>query len=257
MKPVNQLRFAVNDRIDNLDVNPTHIPLSLLGEFQKDVADFLKGSNRDIDPTKVMVALEEGSLSLVASGLLTANSLWSDIEHLQSMGSLNLIDPKRAAVMERWQNAAQKNPNRKYSISEASSHISLNIDSSSSYKRTQDAWVYVEKYLHGRVVDMGGKTKANVHIELDSGETLIISSTQDLLEQGEKNRLYRSALLHITAEENLSTGKLRNYKLLAFENYQPSYNENEFNTMVERGTKAWEGISDANQWLETLRGNHV
>lgn len=257
MKPVNQLRFAVNDRIDNLDVNPTHIPLSLLGEFQKDVADFLKGSNRDIDPTKVMVALEEGSLSLVVSGLLIATSLWPDLEYLQSMGSLNLIDPKRAAVMERWQNAAQKNPNRKYSISEASSHISLNIDSSSSYKRTQDAWVYVEKYLHGRVVDMGGKTKANVHIELDSGETLIISSTQDLLEQGEKNRLYRSALLHITAEENLSTGKLRNYKLLAFENYQPSYNENEFNTMVERGTKAWEGISDANLWLETLRGNHV
>ncbi|MCK5355192.1 MAG: hypothetical protein KAJ63_08745 [Methyloprofundus sp.] len=69
--------------------------------------------------------------------------------------------------------------------------------------------------------------------------------------------MYRSALLHITAEENLSTGKLRNYKLLAFENYQPSYNENEFNTMVELGTKAWEGITDANLWLETLRGNHV
>jgi len=257
MKPVNQLRFAVNDRIDNIDVNPTHIPLSLLGEFQKDVADFLKGSSRDVDPTKVMVALEEGSLTLVASGLLIANSLWSDIEHLQSMDSLNLIDPKRATVLERWQNAAQKNLNRKYSISETFSHISLNIDSSSSYKRAQDAWVYVEKYLHGRVVDMGGKTKANVHIELESGETLIISSTQDLLEQGEKNRLYRSALLHITAEENLSTGRLRNYKLLAFENYQPSYNENEFNTMVEQGTKAWEGISDANLWLETLRGNHV
>ncbi|MCK5355193.1 MAG: hypothetical protein KAJ63_08750, partial [Methyloprofundus sp.] len=78
-------------------------------------------------------------------GLLLANSLWSDIEHLQSMDSLNLIDVKRAAVMERWQNAAQKDPNRKYSISETSSLISLNIDSSSSYKRTQDAWVYVEK----------------------------------------------------------------------------------------------------------------
>jgi hypothetical protein len=257
MSPVNQLRFSVNDRIDNIDVNPARIPLSLLGEFQKEVADFLKGSSRDIDPSKVMISVEEGSLTLVASGLLLANSLWSDIEHLQSMGSLNQIDVKRAAVMERWQNAAQKNTNRKYSISETSSHISLNIDSSSSYKRIQDAWVHVEKYLHGRIVDMGGKTKANVHIELESDETLVISSTQDLLEQGDKNRLYRPALLHITAEENLSTGELRNHKLLAFENYQPSYNESEFNTMVEKGTKAWEGVSDSNQWLETLRGNHV
>lgn len=257
MNPINQLRFAINDRIDNIDVKPSHIPLSLLGEFQKDVADFLKGSSRDVDPAKVMIALEEGSLALVASGLVLAHSLWSDIEHLQSMDSLHLIDPKRATVMERWQNIAQKNPNRRYSISDTPSRILLNIDSLSNFQRIQETWVYVEKYLHGKVVDMGGKTKANVHIELENGESLIIASTQDLLEKGEQNRLYRPALLHITAEENLSTGKLRNYKLLAFENYQPSYNENEFNTMVERGTKAWESISDGNLWLEMLRGNQV
>ena len=255
MNPINQLRFTVNDRIDSIDVSPAHVPLSLLGEFQKDVVEFLKGSSRDVDPSKVMVSLEEGSLALVAGGLTLAYSLWSDIEHLQSSDSLNLIDPKRAIVMERWQNTAQKKPNRHYSISEASSHISLSIDSSSNFQRIQETWVYVEKYLHGKVVDMGGKTKANVHIELENGESLTIATTQDLLEQLEQNRLYRPALLHITAEENLSTGKLRNYKLLAFENYQPSYNESEFNTMVERGTKAWEGIPDGNLWLETLRGN--
>ena len=257
MKPINQLRFAVNDRIDNIDVKPSHISLSLLGEFHKDVADFLKGSSRDVEPSDVMVALEEGSFALVASGLVLAHSLWSDIEHLQSVSSLHLIDPKRATIMERWQKNAQKNPNRQYSISDTSSHISLSIDSLSSFQRTEETWVHVEKYLHGKIVDMGGKTKANVHIELENGESLIIASTQDLLEQGEKNRLYRPALLHITAEENLLTGKLRNYKLLAFENYQPSYSESEFNTMVERGTKAWEGISDGNLWLETLRGNQV
>ena len=257
MNPINQLRFAINDRIDNIDVKPSHIPLSLLGEFQKDVADFLKGSSRDVDPAKIMIALEDGSLALVASGLVLAHSLWSDIEHLQSMDSLHLIDPKRATVMERWQNIAQKNPNRRYSISDTPSRILLNIDSLSNFQRIQETWVYVEKYLHGKVVDMGGKTKANVHIELENGESLIIASTQDLLEKGEQNRLYRPALLHITAEENLSTGKLRNYKLIAFENYQPSYNENEFNTMVERGTKAWESISDGNLWLEMLRGNQV
>jgi len=257
MNPINQLRFAVNDRIDSIDVSPEHIPLSLLGEFQKDVVEFLKGSSRDVDPSKVMVSLEEGSLALVASGLALAYSLWSDVEHLQSNDSLNLIDPKRAIVMERWQNTAQKKPNRHYSISETSSHISLSIDSSSNFQRIQETWVYVEKYLHGKVVDMGGKTKANVHIELENGESLTIATTQDLLEQLEQNRLYRPALLHITAEESLSSGKLRNYKLLAFENYQPSYNESEFKTMVDRGTKAWEGIPDGNQWLETLRGNNA
>jgi len=27
--------------------------------------------------------------------------------------------------------------------------------------------------------------------------------------------------------------------------------------MVERGTKAWEGIPDGNQWLERLRGHNA
>jgi len=104
---------------------------------------------------------------------------------------------------------------------------------------------------------MGGKTKANIHLELEDGTSLIIAATQELLEQSEQNRLYRPALLHVTAEENLSTGELRNYNLLNFENYHPSYNEDEFNRMVERGTKAWENIPDGNAWLETLRGNHT
>ncbi|MGD0961298.1 MAG: hypothetical protein ABSB19_15935 [Methylomonas sp.] len=41
MKPSNQLRFAVNDRINDVDVSPSLVPLALLGEFQKDVSEFV------------------------------------------------------------------------------------------------------------------------------------------------------------------------------------------------------------------------
>jgi hypothetical protein len=118
--------------------------------------------------------------------------------------------------------------------------------------------VYVEKYLHGTIVDMGGNTNPNVHLKLGNGVKLpLIVSTQDLLAQGEQNRLYRPALLHVTAEENLLTRELRNLNLLAFEDNQPSYNDDEFNQMVERGTKAWADVPDATAWLENLRGNHA
>lgn len=133
----------------------------------------------------------------------------------------------------------------------------VNTKKPSDLCKTEDTWVHVEKYLHGKIVDMGGKTKASIQLELEDGALLIIATTQKLLEQSEKNYLYRPALLHVTAEENLSTGELREYKLLSFENYQPSYNEDEFNRMVERGTKAWKNVPDGNTWLETLRGNQV
>jgi hypothetical protein len=189
--------------------------------------------------------------------LLAANTLWADLEHLKSSDSLSLIDSKRASVVERWQSAAQKNPHRRYSVADQSAQVSFLIDSTSNFRRIEDAWVHVEKYLHGIVVDMGGSAKANVHLKLENGDTLIIASTQDKLARGEQNRLYRPALLHVSAEENLLTGELRNLNLFDFEVHQPSYDDDEFNLMVERGTKAWADVPDATAWLETLRGNQA
>jgi hypothetical protein len=257
MNPTDQLRFAVNDRINGDEVSPSHVPLALLGEFQKDVSEFLKGSNRDVDPSKVLLSIENGSLAFVATGLLAASTLWADLEHLKFADSLSLIDSKRASVVERWQSVAQKNPHRRYLVADQSAQVSFSVDSTSNFRRIEDAWVHVEKYLHGNVVDMGGSTKANVHLKLENGVTLTIASTQDKLAEGEQNRLYRPALLHVTAEENLLTRELRNLILLDFEAHQPSYDDDEFNLMVERGTKAWADVPDATAWLETLRGNQA
>ncbi len=127
MNPSNQLRFAVNDRINDAEIKPSHVPLALLGEFQKDVSEFLKGSSQDVDPNKDLVSIEEGSLALVATGLLSAVTLWTDLEHLKSTDSLNLIDSKRASVIERWQLVAQKNPYRRYSVADQSTQHQTSV----------------------------------------------------------------------------------------------------------------------------------
>lgn len=254
MKPINELRFAVSDRINDVEVGPKHVPLALLGEFQKDVSEFLKGSGRDVDPMQVQVSVEEGSLAFVASGLIAATTLWADLEHLKSPDSLGLIDSRRASVVERWQSAARLNPNRRYAVLEQDKKAVFSVDYSTNYQRVEDAWVSVEKYLHGKIVDWGGKTKANVHLELENGKTLTVESSQNLIAQEEHNLVYRLALLHVTAEENLTTGDLRNLRLLAFEHHQPAYDEDEFKRMVERGTQAWADVADSAAWVETLRG---
>lgn len=254
MQPVNELRFAVSDRIQDADVGPKHVTLSLLGEFQKEVGEFLKGSGRDVDLAEVLVSVEDGSLALFASGLLAASTLWADLESLKSPDSLGQIDIKRAAVVERWQTAARQNPKRKYRVADSASHVHLSVDSTSDFRRIEEVWVHVEKYVHGRVVDWGGKNKPNVHLEMDGGDTLIVAASQEMLANEQQNRLYRPALLHISAEENLLNGKLRSPRLLAFEVHQPAYDEGEFQKMVKRGTAAWSGVPSATEWLEDLRG---
>lgn len=253
MEPLNALRFAVSDRINDAEVGLKHVPLSLLGEFQKDVTEFLRGASRDIDPAEVLVSMEDGSLALVATGLMAATTLWADLTRLETQDALSRIDPKRAAVIERWQSSSRQNPHRVYRVADVDERLNWLISHETSFRKVEDPWVAIEKYVHGRIVDWGGKVRVNVHLEMDDGTVLKISATQDLLAREELNRLYRPALLHIAAEENLLTGMIRNPRLLSFESHQPVYEEAEFDEMVRRGTAAWSGVSDATAWLEDLR----
>ncbi len=257
MNMLNELSFALSDRIQNVEVGPEHIPLNLLGEFQSEVADFLRGSVRDVNAADIMIAIKPGSLMFVATGLLAVTSLWQDLTQLQSPDALDRIDPKRAAVVERWQAAARKSPKRSYSITDADVQHRLTVDATSRFSRSTDSWVLVEKYVHGRVVDLGGKNKANVHMELDNGMPLIVTATHDQLAKEPENRLYKTALLHITAEENLRDGSLRNSKLIAFEAQAPGFDEGAFRDMVRRGTQAWADVPDTTTWLNELRGGHA
>lgn len=255
MEPTDILRFSLNDRINNAEVGPAHVPLALLGEFQRDVSDFLRGSNKEIDPAEVPVSIESGSLVIAASGLLAATSLWIDVAQLQHPAALGLIDPKRAAVLEHWQAAARKYPHRSYRVADKDGRWAVQVSADSDFRNQIEAiWVAVEKYVEGTVVDWGGANKANVHMRVQGGKVLTIAASQQLLADEELNRLYRPALLRVSAEENLKTGDLRNLNLLAFEADRPGWNETAFNKLVEKGTQAWADVSD--DWLEDLRSGN-
>jgi hypothetical protein len=251
MEPKNSLTLAVSDRLNDVDVGPSHIPLALLGEFQKDVAEFLRGASKDVDPAKVIVSIEPGSLALVATGLLAASGLWKDLDYLEHTHSIAQIDSKRAKVIMRWQAAARANPDRKYRLADSTGDTVLSVTADSDFHRSDDVWVHAEKYLFGLIVDMGGTANPNIHIKIDDGRTLTVWASQDQLSESEKNRMYREELLHVSAQENLLTGELRNMRLIAFQSYKPRFDEAEFDEMVARGTRAWSDVDD--NWLESFR----
>ncbi len=252
MKLANELHFVFRDRVNNIDVGPKHVPLNLLGEFQKDVSDFLRGSSRDLDPAQVSVSIEDGSLRLVTAGLSTATTLWSDLQALQKK-SFEQVDPLRVAVIERWQAASRQHSDRAYLVNGSEASVRLEINASTSFAKTDETWVAVEKYIRGKVLSWGGKHKASVQIEMEDGTPLRIEASRTLLGNEETNRLYKTALLHIRAEENLLTGAIRNPRLLAFEPHRPAFDEAEFQEMVNKGTAAWADVPNATEWLENLR----
>jgi len=254
MKSTKALRFILQDRINNNDVGLGYMPFKLLGEFHQNVGDFLRGSKTDINLDEVNLSIESGSLILQATGLDAKSSLWADVQALVSSNSLETIDPKRAEIFEYWQLQAKNNPARSYSLNDDANTLQVTVNASSGFRQRADVWVAVEKYLYGQILRWGGKTRSSIYFETDDGKTITVAASQALLEQEEKNLLYKTVMLHVTAEENLISGQLRNYRLLAFKQHQPTYNETEFSEMVRKGTKAWSGVPNATKWLEDLRG---
>ena len=105
----------------------------------------------------------------------------------------------------------------------------------------------MERYVLGRVVDIGGSTEANVHLVLeDTGKRIKATSTEEYLrDQRERTICITKVQLQIAAHENIQTGELRDVRLLAFVGEGPSYDERELEALIEKGTRAWSDVPDS------------
>lgn len=247
-----RLELVLDDVVDGKAVTPSSMPVGLLNQFHEQVARFLKGSHADVRLDSLRVSIEAGSYKLVLPTMALVSGLASDIALLGS-GNVDDMDAKRAAVIEEWQKSAQRVQTRRY-VLQVDPAKPVYIHAGSRFERHDNAmWVAVEKYIHGQVVDLGGK-KPNLHLQLADGTMLKINTDQDQVLHEEKNRVYRSALLRVRAEEDLDTGKLRNVRLIEFGNYDPTFDAQSFAAMVAKGRKAWADVADASQWVEEQRG---
>jgi len=247
-----QLELVLDDVIDGKPISPSSVPVGLLKQFHDQVARFLAGSHDDVDLDSLCVSIEPGSYKLVLPEMALVSGLASDLALLRS-GNIDDMDAKRAAVVEEWQKAAQRVKTRRYAI-QGEAAMTVNIHAGSHFERHDNGlWATVERYVHGQIVDLGGK-RPNLHLQLADGTMLKVNTSQDQVLHQEKNLVYRTVLLRVRAEEDLVTAKLRNLHLIEFVSYTPAFDPQAFEAMVAKGRKAWADVPDANQWVEEQRG---
>lgn len=258
------LVFRLKDEVNGEEVNLENISLPLLIEFAEQVTRFLKGDKR-INLNSVKTNLRSGSVVIeVENKTGIFDEAFEDYEIAKTLGDLGRINPVRAKVLQEWQEESRKNPDRIYDIigdafdesAEKDEDITwLRIDQDTDFNKPKEHWVQIEKYVYGRVNDLGGKTSANVHIEVLGHGTVKVSTDAKKLFEDKSNRIYKKQLLRIKAEENIVTHEWRNERLISFENYEPSYDKDEHEKLVSKSTKIWGDILDSSLWVETLRGN--
>jgi len=256
MSETPSIEFVLHGKVEGLEITPRTIGLSQFNEFNQQVESFIGGSQK-LKLDQVHVEIGQGSYVLRALlPIVVLSSVEPDLKLMARQDVLGELDFKRAEVVQKWQNRAKFNPELSYEVrSHGETESKIRISHETDYRIGEIVpWVAVEKYLFGQVVDMGGAQKANIHLKLEGGKTVLVGASQGYLREQVENRLYHKALLHVRAEQHFRTGDFKNIQLISFVDYQPTYNEEALDRFAAKGSAAWADVPDAAQWVRELRG---
>ncbi len=251
------LDFSLHDQIGGQPLTPENVDLPTLRGYLEEVEKFIRGDST-VTLGDSRVRIEPGSVRVVAMvAHLLAAEVQSDISKLETTGDLDAVPVRRAEVVETWQSRARRSPTRSYSIRSAAHDQPLRITSETRMQHaSENAWIAVEKYLSGKVVNAGGKQDPNVHLVLaDSGITQRISASEQQLAAEKDNQLYKTVTLRVRAEQHLRTGALRDIRLIEFLRQTNEVDESALQTLWKYGAEAWREVESPSAWVDALRGN--
>ena len=249
------LLIVLHDDSAGYEITPSRVPLAVLRNFAKDVDEFLRGDGNDVDTTQLDVAVVKGSLGL-RTAPTASPALLGDLRRLAGSEQLDGIGVRRRAVVERWQKAARGTRRLQIKISADFLPLPVVISADTDFRADDaDQWVRVERYVHGEIENMGGHARPNAHIRLPDGKALLVDASREVLRDEKANRLYKPAMLRITADYNVMTREYRNARLLEFVEHESRLDEKELDRLTQRGAKAWRDVGNAGAWVDGLRGS--
>jgi hypothetical protein len=251
------LSFSLHDEVEGRPLTPANVDLLTLHQFMGEVISLVQGDLSRAEIGQPTVAISNGSVKLVSLvPVIVAASLHQDLVRLTTSQDLDAVSQKRAEVIENWQaRAAKPGSKRRYDTLaevEGEAPARLEVTGTSHFRHLQlDSWVHAEKYLTGRVVDLGGKTRPNVHLVLASGESVKIDATENQLEGADY--LYRAMTLNVSVKEHIRTGEIREARLIGVVKPLREVDEDKLKALWRKGKEAWAGISSPTEWVEQLR----
>lgn len=239
--------------INGRELNPNTIEVSDLISKLQEVEQFLSGSLTKNERGEIVAKIKDGSL-LIDSEAAVINdndNFMADLVTLGEDQEVNDIDPKRAEILEKWQNESYEYGIRTTLFSK-NWNLDLQINSETEYKRVFPVVLKNEMHLFGILTDMGGKNKINIHVDTRKYGNIPISCTKKQI-KGNENKLYTNVGVLVEVHQNLKTGEITNARLLEF---LPDRNR-EFKSALEdfqaSSKDYWKDINDPATWVRNLR----
>ena len=257
MMEAQSVTISLHDSSRGFEVSPERVPLAMLSDFSRDVEEFLRGDGKQLDTSKLEVAVVKGSLA-VQTQPLSAVDFAQDLARLLQSQLIDGLHAKRREVVTRWQKLAKSNRAISFKIASLWLPQAIVISADTDFRSDDaDQWVRVERYLRGEIYDLGGKQIVNAHMLLPDGKTIKVEASKETIRGDKLNRLYKPAMVRIKADYNVLTREYRNAQLLEFVEHDSKLDEQAMARLTGRGAIAWKDVPNASQWVDDLRGGLV
>jgi hypothetical protein len=255
MSYTDKVEFIIRGKISENEISPSNISLSLISSFAKDINDLIN-SVQVGKKEEIIASIETGSFKFNTIIALSAfNILSAEINTLNQTKDFSTIQVKTASIFESWYSKSKENPDLEFEILPQNKE-SIKFNSNSVFLKTdENVWIQSELYLYGVITDLGGAQKPNIHLKTEDGKSVTIICTKDNLINEKENRVYHSSAIRVLASQNLYTGEIKEPRFLEFIDYNPTFNEEELLSTVEKGSNAWSDIVNHVEWVRNLRLN--
>lgn len=250
--------LKINGVRDGRQLSPELLDVDEVVNLLSYARDFLfpeKSKSR----ARVSVALKEGS-AVISLQVDSATAVKSQalLSQLNTDHNLDLLTTKQMDAIEGLQKYV-KEQNFVLHFGEAEKMAEgLRIDRETEWKSPEDIWIDEERYVKGEIVDIGGKTKSNIHIVTEDFDTLTVAADKQTLSNDDKNRLYKEHQLRIRVKTNLHTGEYKkgSAELIEFIDFEEGGESPEayLDRLIAEAKPFMDKIEDPDKWLKHIRG---
>lgn len=255
MEKIGTIEIRVSGKLGINDLTPDNYDIKHIVSILQNAQDLMYPNNNKDRPL-ITYDLKSGSVRhIFKNSMQYVIGFSAVLMQVQATNSIDFLDLKTSRAIENLQNLSQQN-NYEIDISTSvNPDIFLRIDPSTKFLKTENILVDAEFYMYGILKDAGGKNKANIHIDTDDYCYLAFETGQDFLMNQKENLLYKRYGVRAIGKQNIETGEIdtRTLKLLELINYDPLFDMDYIERLIEKASGNWENL-DVDEYMSEVRG---
>jgi len=257
VEKLDYIEIKVNNTEKSL--TPKDLDIKELKDFLSDIETLLFPEDKKKRP-KISYTNQEGSIRhifyLPTSIVISFNSFISEIK---KSNSIDFLVPNQQEIICKLQKKA-KEENLIFEInnSKKPQQKPLVIDYNTNYqqKNITESFYESEFYLYGEIIQQGG-VKPNIHLRTEEYGSLTIGASKEQILDGE-NKLYQTYGIKVKGKRTIPENDPFDLELVEFVGkYEPVFDEELFNKMVEESKSNMDKIDDLDKFIEELKSEYL